>query len=102
MYINGAYHHPTFLYESLGNVIAFLLIIFVVRRFQKHIGTQFFSYFVFYGLVRFPIEGMRTDSLMFGPIRMAQLVSVAFLIVGLVGIVYVHLKGKKISDMNQS
>ena len=53
MYIDGAYHHPTFLYESVGNIIAFLLIIFFIRKFQKHIGMQFFGYFVFYGVVRF-------------------------------------------------
>lgn len=98
MYIGGAYHHPTFLYESVGNLIAFLLIIFVIRRFQKHIGIQFFSYFVLYGVVRFFVEGLRTDSLMFGPIRMAQLISIVFLVVGIIGIVYVHLKGQKVDE----
>lgn len=98
MYIEGAYHHPTFLYESIGNIIVFLLIIFVIRRFQKHIGIQFFSYFIGYGVVRFFVEGLRTDSLMFGPIRMAQLISVVFLVVGIVGIVYIHFKGMKNED----
>lgn len=100
MYINGAYHHPTFLYESVGNILSFLLIIFVVRKLQKHIGVQFFSYFVFYGVVRFFVEGMRTDSLMFGPIRMAQLVSIVFLLVGIIGIVYVHMKGTRIDEFD--
>ena len=98
MYIGGVYHHPTFLYESVGNIIAFLLIICVVKKFQKHIGVQFFSYFVFYGIVRFFVEGLRTDSLMLGPIRMAQLVSIVFLVVGMIGIVYVHKKGTRIED----
>lgn len=97
MYINGAFHHPTFLYESVANLIAFILIVFVIRRFQKHEGIQFFSYFLFYGIVRFPIEGLRTDSLMLGPIRMAQLISVVFVVAGIVGIVYMHKKGKEIS-----
>lgn len=100
MYINGAYHHPTFLYESVGNIVAFLLIIFVVRKLQKHIGVQFFSYFIFYGVVRFFVEGLRTDSLMFGPIRMAQLVSIVFIVVGIIGIVYVYLKGTKVEDFD--
>lgn len=100
MYINGAYHHPTFLYESVGNIVAFLLIIFVVRKLQKHIGVQFFSYFIFYGVVRFFVEGLRTDSLMFGPIRMAQLVSIVFIVVGIIGIVYVYLKGTKVKDFD--
>ncbi len=98
MYIGGAYHHPTFLYESLGNIVAFLLIIFVIRKFQRHIGIQFFSYFVCYGVVRFFVEGLRTDSLMFGVIRMAQLVSIVFIIVGIIGIIYVHFKGQRITD----
>lgn len=94
MFIDGAYHHPTFLYESVGNIIAFLLIFFVVRKLQKHRGVQFFSYFVFYGIVRFFVEGLRTDSLMLGPIRMAQLVSIVFIIVGMIGIIYVSKKGE--------
>ena len=98
MYIGGAYHHPTFLYESLGNIIAFLLIIFVIRKFQKKIGTQFFSYFVFYGVVRFFVEGMRTDSLMLGPIRIAQLLSILFLIAGIAGYFYVYKKGQNVKD----
>lgn len=100
MYINGAYHHPTFLYESIGNVVAFLLIIFAVRKLQKHIGVQFFSYFIFYGVVRFFVEGLRTDSLMFGPIRMAQLVSIVFIIAGIIGVVYVHMKGTKVDEFD--
>lgn len=99
MYIGGAYHHPTFLYESVGNIVAFLLIICVVKRFQKHNGVQFFSYFVFYGIVRFFVEGLRTDSLMLGPIRMAQLISVVFLIVGIIGIAYVHMKGTEVKEL---
>ncbi len=98
MYIQGAYHHPTFLYESVGNILSFLLIIFVIKRFQKHIGVQFFSYFVCYGIVRVFVEGLRTDSLMLGPIRMAQLISIVFIIVGIIGIVYVHKKGTQIED----
>ncbi len=96
MYIQGAYHHPTFLYESIGNIIAFLIIIFIIRRFQKHVGVQFFSYFLFYGIVRFFVEGMRTDSLMIAGLRTAQIVSIVFLIVGIAGIVYCHYKEKEI------
>lgn len=98
MYIQGAYHHPTFLYESVGNILSFLLIIFVIKRFQKHIGVQFFSYFVCYGFVRVFVEGLRTDSLMLGPIRMAQLISIVFIIVGIAGIVYVHKKGTRVDE----
>lgn len=98
MYIGGVYHHPTFLYESIGNIISFLIIIFVMKKFQEHIGIQFFGYFVCYGIVRFFVEGLRTDSLMLGTIRMAQLTSIIFIIVGLIGIIYVHRKGMKVQD----
>ena len=93
MYIDGAYHHPTFLYESVGNLCVFLIIILVVRHFAKHNGAQFFAYFIGYGIVRFFVEGLRTDSLMLGSIRMAQLTSVVFLAVGIAGMIYIHYKG---------
>lgn len=57
--------HPTFLYESLWNVVGLLLLIFVVKRVRKVPGQIFFSYVFWYGLGRFWIEGMRTDSLYF-------------------------------------
>lgn len=93
MFIQGAYHHPTFLYESLANVCLFLIIVLIIRRFAKHHGVQFFSYFIGYGLVRFPIEAMRTDSLMIGPLKMAQVTSIAFILIGIIGMLYVHFKG---------
>ena len=95
MYIQGAYHHPTFLYEMVGNLVVFLIIVFVVSKFQKYKGTQFFSYFIGYGIVRYLVEALRTDSLMLGPIRMAQLTSIAFIIAGFVGIYIVYKKGWK-------
>ncbi len=95
MYIDGAYHHPTFLYESLGNILVFLIIILIIRKFIKIQGFQFFSYFVGYGIVRFFVEGLRTDSLMLGSIRMAQLVSVVFVIVGIAGYIYCIYRHKK-------
>ena len=99
MYIQGAYHHPTFLYESVGNIVVFLIIVFVVARFQKYKGTQFYSYFIGYGIVRYFVEGLRTDSLMLGPIRMAQLTSIVFIIAGLVGIYISYKKGwKEVSE----
>jgi len=93
MNIGGTYYHPTFLYESLGNLLVFLIIILVVRHFQKNNGEQFFSYFIGYGTVRYFVESLRTDSLMIGPLRMAQVISVLFVIGGLAGFVYVRKHG---------
>ena len=95
MYIEGAYHHPTFLYESIGNLIVFLVIIIVVKKKAQCTGEQFFSYFIGYGIVRFFVEGLRTDSLMLGPIRMAQLTSIAFIIAGVAGIYYLRNHQKR-------
>lgn len=86
MYIQGAYREPTFLYESLGNLVGFILIIFVVKRFSKlKRGDLVYAYMMWYGIIRLFVEGLRTDSLMFMGLRMAQLISIAFIIVGLVG-----------------
>ncbi|SEU22441.1 prolipoprotein diacylglyceryl transferase [Paenibacillus sp. NFR01] len=65
MYIDGAYHHPTFLYESLWSLVGILLL-FALRR-QKFVraGEIFLSYFIWYSIGRFFIEALRTDSLAF-------------------------------------
>ena len=55
--------HPTFLYESLWNVIGLLLLYFVVSRARRFDGDNTCFYFIWYGLGRFWIEGLRTDSL---------------------------------------
>jgi phosphatidylglycerol:prolipoprotein diacylglycerol transferase len=68
MNINGIYHHPTFLYESLWSLLG-LIILFVIRR-QKFLraGEQLFTYLIWYSIGRFFIEALRTDSLAFhGP-----------------------------------
>jgi len=74
MLIDGVYYHPTFLYESIWNVMVCLLLIYLLTKTFKA-GTVFFSYIGLYSLGRFFIEGLRTDSLMFGGIRAAQLIS---------------------------
>ncbi len=67
MYIQGAYYHPTFLYESLWNIVGLILLL-LLRRFNPRRGEIFFSYLIWYSLGRFFIEGLRTDSLAFyGP-----------------------------------
>lgn len=87
MYIAGEYHHPTFLYESVGNIIGFLLITFVYKKYgRKKRGDLAFAYITWYGMVRFIVEGMRTDSLMMGPLRVAQVVSLVGVVVGILGI----------------
>ena len=76
--------HPTFLYESLWNLIGLALIVFVIAKHRSFDGENACFYFIWYGLGRAWIEGLRTDTLklfgweLFGqPIRVSQLLSVA-------------------------
>ena len=101
MHIMGHYYQPTFLYESVLNVIGFLLIYFLIRKFQRKQGTLFYSYFIWYGITRFWVEGMRSDSLFFLGLKMAQITSVAFVIVGVVGCVWCYQKGRTIQNRRQ-
>lgn len=73
MNIQGVYYHPTFLYESIWNMIGVLILI--LFRFRNPIrGMVFLSYFIWYSIGRFFIEGLRTDSLAFdGPEWLASL-----------------------------
>lgn len=78
--INGEKVHPTFLYESIFNLIIFGFLMWY-RKKSKVDGEIFLLYFALYSVGRFFIEGLRTDSLMLGPIRMAQLISVLIILV---------------------
>lgn len=83
MYINGAYHHPTFLYESLWCVLGFIILLIFRRRKYTKIGQTAGLYMMWYSLGRFFIESLRTDSLMLGNIKVAQLISIILFIIGL-------------------
>lgn len=68
-YVDGARQytevHPTFLYESLWNLLGFVLLVVIARKWRKFDGQMFLSYFAWYGVGRGFIEGLRTDSLYF-------------------------------------
>ncbi len=84
MSINGAPPvHPTFLYESLWNLIGFLYI-WLTRKKKGFDGRAISLYLIWYGIGRFMIEGLRTDSLMLGNLRISQLVSVVAVIAGVI------------------
>lgn len=85
MLIGGHYRVPTFLYESLWDLAGFVLL--MLLRHRHHLfkrGEVFLAYVLWYATGRFFIEGMRTDSLMFGPIRISQLLSLVFFVASLV------------------
>lgn len=87
MYINGIYYHPTFLYESIWCLLGFIILLLIRKRIKGKKGIITYSYFVWYGIGRFFIEGLRTDSLYIGSCRVSQLVSVILVIVGIYGII---------------
>ena len=87
--------HPTFLYESLWNVAGLLLIALVVSRVRRFDGQNTWCYFLWYGLGRFWIEGLRTDSLYLfdwtiggAPIRVSQALSLVMVLVSAFMLVY--------------
>ncbi len=71
--------HPTFLYESLWNLLGLIILVLIARKGRKFNGQMFLSYIVWYGLGRAVIEGMRTDSLYFfnTGIRTSQMLGLA-------------------------
>lgn len=84
MYIDGAYRHPTFLYESIWDLLGCLLLLLLWRRWRtRKTGDIAACYLIYYSVGRFVIEGFRTDSLMLGPLRMAQVISIVGVLAGL-------------------
>jgi phosphatidylglycerol:prolipoprotein diacylglycerol transferase len=83
-YIDGAYRHPTFLYESLWDLAGCLLLLCLWRLWRdRKTGDIAACYLIYYSLGRFVIEHFRTDSLMLGPLQMAQVISIIGIIGGL-------------------
>lgn len=86
--VDGTKVHPTFLYESIWDFGIFLFIMLYMRKKKTYNGEVIISYIVLYSIGRFFIEGLRTDSLMIGPLRMAQIISLAGIAVGTIAHLY--------------
>lgn len=98
MWIDGAYRHPTFLYEFLWNLGVFAVLLYWRRKGQSFSGQLALAYLFLYSLGRGFIEGFRTDSLMFfGPLRTAQVVSGLLMLVS--ALVYLQLRKKHLQGM---
>lgn len=95
MHIDGAYYHPTFLYESIWNLVVFIILLVLIRKVTKD-GVIFFTYVGLYSIGRFIIEGLRTDSLMLGPIRVAQLVSLAGVLIWLIYLYFAYFRKRNV------
>ena len=89
MNIGGVYYHPTFLYESLWCILGFIILL-IVRKFYKSLkcGQLTCIYLMWYGAGRLVIESLRTDSLMLGSLKVAQLVSIGMIVVGVLFFLY--------------
>lgn len=88
MYINGTYHHPTFFYESVLCIIGFILLIIIKKCKNRKTGDLTYTYLIYYGFIRFLIEGLRMDSLYLANFRISQIISIIAIIIGIIGIIY--------------
>ena len=83
--VNGELVHPTFLYESVWCLLlCIFLVIFEKKRKKPFNGQIILLYIILYSLERFFVEGLRTDSLMIGSLRQAQVISIAVFVLGIV------------------
>ena len=103
-YADFDYFHPTFLYESLWNLMVFGLLLFLFFRDLQgkpklKVGTLFLVYMAAYSSGRIWIEGLRTDSLMLGPLRIAQFVSLVGIVLGLLGLAWLYFLKRPLPDV---
>lgn len=94
MWIDGAYRHPTFLYESCWDLLVFFVLLWLIRQAWVRRGEIALSYLMFYSVGRVVVEGFRTDSLMLGPLRMAQVMSLVLFTGALLILLYRRKTGK--------
>lgn len=98
MQINGVYYHPTFFYESLWCLLGFIIFIFIRKYKYLKLGQLTSLYMIWYGVGRFFIEKMRVDSLMLGDFKMAQIVSIVMVVIGII-LYFVKNKGSKLENL---
>ena len=85
------YYHPTFLYESLWNLLGFVLLAALASR-RKYDGQVALGYAAWYGLGRSIIEGLRVDSLWWGPFRVSQVLAAVTCLTAVSVLVWQHFK----------
>lgn len=87
IHIEGKYYYPTFFFESIWCLIGFIILMIARKNKNLRKGFQIGFYFIWYGIGRFFIEALRTDSLMFFGLKIAQIVSLIGIIIGIIIIV---------------
>ncbi len=93
--IDGVPCHPTFLYESIWCFLLFVFLLWMDNR-RKFEGQIFLLYGMLYSIERFFVEALRTDSLMIGPFKQAQVLSLTVIVVCAVAYLILNKKHKKI------
>ena len=96
--IDGTGYHPTFLYESIWCFLLFIFLMYFSKNNRRFPGQIVCLYGILYSVERFFVEGLRTDSLMIGPLRQAQVLSLA-LIAGC-AVIYVFLRRQALRSDN--
>ncbi|MEM6501084.1 MAG: prolipoprotein diacylglyceryl transferase [Cyanobacteria bacterium P01_C01_bin.89] len=105
-YFQTEYFHPTFLYESLWNLMIFAALMWIFFRSLRGLwprvrpGALFCVYAIGYSFGRLWIEGLRTDSLMFGEVRVAQLISILGVSLGTLGLWWLYGKRRSLPDVS--
>ena len=94
MSIGGVLYHPTFFYESLWCILGLLILLIIRRLKYLKVGQLTTIYFMWYSVGRFFIEYMRTDSLMFGALKAAQVVSIALFVISLLAFMILSRKAR--------
>ena len=107
-YLQYDYFHPTFLYESIWNLGVFGILLWLFfwgvkrnsaeKRNRLKVGTLTFVYLIAYSMGRLWIEGLRTDSLMFGPLKVAQIISLVAIAAGIMGLIWLYLFKRNLPD----
>ena len=87
MHIEGKYYYPTFFFESIWCLIGFIILMIPRKNKNLRKGFHIGFYFIWYGIVSFFIEAFRTDSLMLFGLKIAQIVSLIGIIIGIIIIV---------------
>lgn len=102
LYADFSFFHPTFLYESIWNLLGFILLVIISRKAHKlEHGYILGLYLMWYSFGRFFIEILRTDSLYLGPLKAAQAASILMFLCGAILLIFLRKK-PNISTQNTS
>ena len=95
MYIQGEYRQPTFLWESILDLLGFIVLRFAYKKYgHGKRGDITCLYLMWYGVSRFIVESFRIDNLMFMGMRMSRLMALLFIVIGACGLIYLRFKRK--------